>query len=105
MYDMQHQLNFRWSEFSRKLSKLRLLFSLCNYVTYIHTSWQSIDSKVWMVFIFSIETPYLEKKHQGYSLSKWGIEVGNGIEPFNIRIIRIHVCPETTWQKLESQRV
>ncbi len=34
-------------------------------------------------------------------VKNWCFEVGNGIEPVYVPSI----CPETTWQKLESQRV
>ncbi len=36
-------------------------------------------------------------------VKKWGFEVGNGILPFYVKITSI--CPETTQEKLESQRV
>ena len=58
--------------FSGKLSKLRLSFLLCNYVTYKRIIWQSTGN----FFIFNLKMPFFEKITKAiYSLrfcQKWG---------------------------------
>ncbi len=47
------------------------------------------SGKVWVIFIFYVETSFFGKKTKvivhGF-VKKWGFQVGNGIEPFNVRM-------------------
>ncbi len=72
------------SKFSRKLSKLRRSFSLCNYVTCRCIFWQSMN-----LFHFLYRNAIFGKNTKAIVhgfVKKWGFEVGNGIKLFYVRI-------------------
>ena len=71
-------------QFSRKLSKLRRSFSLCNCVTYTRIFWQCMNlfHLLYRNAIFGKNTKVIV---HGF-VKIWGSEVGNRIKPFYVRI-------------------
>ena len=70
---------------SGKLSKLRLSFVQCNYVTHRRIIWQSMAD-----FYFLFENAIFGKNTKAiivHSFVKiWRFGIGNGIEPFCVRM-------------------